>query len=85
MTGRLTARRSREFYEEGSERGGFGRFCRTTLGLEPMTLVKAYGLGTEDPEVEVLAEFPDTKVNEATVAHWTDNWTQTWESRFAKR
>ena len=64
---------------------GFGRFCRQSLGLEPMTVVKAYGLGKEDPEQEVLAEFPDAKPDEAKTAHWADNWKQNWDRRFAKR
>ena len=61
---------------------GFSRLCRDTLGLEPMTLVKAYGLGAEDPGAEVLAEFSDATVNEATAAEWAGKWTRNWDRRF---
>ena len=44
---------------------GFGRFCRKHLGVEPLTLLRAYGLGKEDPAAEVLAIYPDAKADEA--------------------
>jgi hypothetical protein len=37
---------------------GFGRFCRRHLGVEPLTLLHAYGAKWEDPAAEVLAIFP---------------------------
>ena len=64
---------------------GFARFCRGSLGLEPMTVAKAYGLGTEDPEQEVLAEFPDAKADEAKTAEWAEKWTGNWDRRFNRR
>ena len=36
---------------------GFGRFCRRCLGVEPLTLLRAYELGREDPAAEVLRQF----------------------------
>jgi len=34
---------------------GFGRFCRRHLGVEPLVLLRGYGLGSDDPAEEVLA------------------------------
>ena len=64
---------------------GFARFCRGSLGLEPMTVVRAYGLANEDPEQEVLAEFPDAKADEARAAEWAGKWTGNWDRRFNRR
>ena len=64
---------------------GFARFCRNSLGLEPMTVVRAYGLANEDPEQEVLAEFPDAKADEARAAEWAGKWTGNWDRRFNRR
>jgi hypothetical protein len=61
---------------------GFGRFCRRTLGLEPMTLVRAYGMGDQDPPAEVLASYPDAKADEAKAAEWAGNWAREWGWRF---
>jgi hypothetical protein len=62
---------------------GFGRFCRDAPGVEPMTLLAAYGLGREDPAAEVLASYPEAKADEAKAAEWAGNWTREWERRFA--
>jgi hypothetical protein len=64
---------------------GFARFCRGSLGLEPMTVVKAYGLGKEDPEREVLREFPDARADEAKAAEWAEKWLGNWDRRFEPR
>jgi len=64
---------------------GFGRFCREVLGVEPQTLLAAYGLWRDDPAAEVLAAYPDAKADEAKAAHWADNWRQNWDRRFATR
>jgi hypothetical protein len=53
--------------------------------LEPMTVVKAYGLAKEDPEQEELAEFPDAKADEAKAAEWAEKWTGNWGRRFNMR
>ena len=61
---------------------GFGRFCRESLGVEPLALMAALDLGREDPAAEVLAAYPDAKLDEATAAHWAENWRRNWERRF---
>jgi hypothetical protein len=57
---------------------GFGRFCRRHLGVEPVTLLTAYGLVRDDPAAEVLALYPDAKVDEAKAeeraVHWAGEW-----------
>src|SRR4051812_29424241 len=37
---------------------GFGRFCRRYLGVEPLTLLRAYELGRGGPAAEGLAGYP---------------------------
>ena len=63
---------------------GFGRFCRNHLSLEPMAVMSAYRLWQDDPAAEVLASYPEAKVDEAKAAEWAGNWTRTWERRFSK-
>jgi hypothetical protein len=62
---------------------GFGRFCRETLGIEPLTLVRAYGLQREDPAADVRAVYPDATPDEGESARLTERWTRSWEKRFA--
>jgi hypothetical protein len=64
---------------------GFGRFCRRSLGMEPMVLVTAFGFGTEDPAAEVLASHPDAAADEAKAAEWARNWARNWERRFSRQ
>jgi hypothetical protein len=63
----------------------FGRFSRRHLGVEPLTLLRAYGLAKEDPAAEVLATYPDAAVDEAKASHWEGNWGREWERRFEPR
>ena len=63
---------------------GFGRFCQTHLGIEPLVLMSAYRLITADPAEEVLASYPDAVVDEAIAEHWAGNWTREWKRRFLK-
>jgi hypothetical protein len=67
-----------------SQWDGFGRFCREVLALEPLTLLKALRLATEDPAAEVLASFPDAKVDEAKAAEWAQTWRRNWDRRFGR-
>ena len=60
---------------------GFGRFCRRCLGVEPLTLLRAYELGKEDPSAEVLATYPDAKFDEARAAEREGHWAGEWERR----
>lgn len=47
---------------------GFGRFCRNQLGVEALTLLRAYDLCKEDPAAEVRASCPDATADEARAA-----------------
>jgi hypothetical protein len=62
---------------------GFGRFCRQSLGLEPLVLMRAFGLGCGDVEAEVRAACPDAAISDAAAAAWAGQWTRTWQRRFA--
>jgi hypothetical protein len=62
---------------------GFGRFSRATLGIEPLTLVRAYGLQRDDPAEEVLTIYPDAKPDMPEVTRWIAKWSRGWERRFA--
>ena len=61
---------------------GFGRFGRRQFGVEPPTLLAAYGLGAEDPAAEVLAAFPDAKADDAKAEERSVHWAREWERRF---
>lgn len=62
---------------------GFGRFCRETLEMEPLALVRAYGLQREDPAAEVLRVYPKAAPEEAEATRWAAQWCRGWERRFA--
>jgi hypothetical protein len=61
---------------------GFGRFCQETLGMEPLTLVRAYGLQRDDPEVEVRSAYPDAMPDEGASQRHAEQWTRSWGRRF---
>jgi hypothetical protein len=61
---------------------GFRRFCLQHLGVEPLTVMSAYRLGSDDPSAEVLAAYPDAVVDEARAAEWEGNWSREWKCRF---
>jgi hypothetical protein len=50
--------------------------------MEPLTVMRAYGLLPEDPAAVVLAVYPDAAVDEAKAAEWEGNWAREWERRF---
>jgi hypothetical protein len=54
---------------------GFGRFCRETLGVAPLTLVRA--------AAEVVAAYADGAPVEAELTRWAERWTKSWKRRFA--
>ena len=60
---------------------GFGGFCRDVLGVEPLMLTAAFGLG-RDPAAAVLEAYPQIAVDEAEIARWTGEWARTWARRF---
>lgn len=43
---------------------GFARFCRDALGLEPVALLRAWGLGEADPTEVVRQAYPDAAPDE---------------------
>ena len=61
---------------------GFARFCRATLGMEPALLMRAWGLGLEDPAAEVRAACPDAAVDEAKAAEWAERFGVKWREHF---
>jgi hypothetical protein len=63
---------------------GFGRFCRRCLGVEPLVLLRAYGMVKDDPAAEVLALFPDAKADEGKAEERAMHWAGEWERRFAR-
>jgi hypothetical protein len=60
---------------------GFGRFCRDSLGVAPVTVFRAFGLGQQDPAVEVRSVYPTAKVDEATASEWARRWSWSWRRR----
>jgi hypothetical protein len=64
---------------------GFSRFCRRCLGVEPLTLLAAYGVRCEDPAAEVLAVYPYAKADEAKAEERAGHWAGEWERRFNGR
>jgi hypothetical protein len=61
---------------------GFRRFSREMLGMEPLTLVRAYGLQRKEPAAEVLGIYPDAEPDEAEATLWAAQWCGGWERRF---
>jgi hypothetical protein len=61
---------------------GFGRFCREVLGVEPLVLTAAFGLGQDDLAAEALEAYPVAAADEVDVARWAAEWTGTWSRRF---
>jgi hypothetical protein len=53
---------------------GFGRFCRDTLGMEPLTVTAAFGLQRDDPVVEVGKVCPQAAPDENEAAIWARSW-----------
>lgn len=63
---------------------GFGRFCRELLGVEPLVMTMAFGLGNGDPAADIRAARGDAEAHEAEVERWTAEWSWTWRRRFEK-
>jgi CheY-like chemotaxis protein len=61
---------------------GFGRLCRDVLGVEPLVLTAAFGLGRDDPAAMVLAAYLQAAVDEAAADRRAKRWTGTWRRRF---
>ena len=55
------------------------------LAVEPLTLVKALRLATEDPAAEASASYPDVQADEAKSAEWADIWKKNWDRRFGRQ
>jgi hypothetical protein len=63
---------------------GFGEFCRDALGVDPLTVVRAYGLQQVDPTVDVLTAYPDAVPDTAEAARWATDRARSWANRFAR-
>jgi len=63
---------------------GFDRFCRAALGLGGLTVIRAFGLGGNNPTREVAVAYPDARTNEAAAARFTAQWTRIWDGRFGR-
>lgn len=61
---------------------GFSRFCRDTLGLDALTLVRAYGLQQRDLATEVLRAYPDARLDEAEATRIAEQCRSSWARRF---
>jgi hypothetical protein len=60
---------------------GFGRFSRESLGLESITVFRAFGLGQQDPAAEVRLVHPMVEANEIAAAEWARRWARSWKRR----
>ena len=61
---------------------GFAGFCRETLSVEPLTLVRTYGLQPEDPAEEVRAKYSEAVPDEEEATQLAAQWTRSWGRRF---
>ena len=61
---------------------GFGRFCRDVLGVEPLVLSAALGVGGEDPAAEVQGACAQAAADDGEFARWTTECAGTWRRRF---
>jgi hypothetical protein len=57
---------------------GFGRFCDDCVGVDALTLVKAWRLLDADPTVEVRRLCPDAVADEARAAGWHASLGRAW-------
>lgn len=64
---------------------GFGRFCRQSLGVEPLTLMAAFGLERNDPAAEVREKHPEAEEDPRVASEWAECWTRNWSRRFTSR
>ena len=61
---------------------GFDRFCRDALGVDALTVIRAFGLEADDPAAEVGAAYPDARPDAAAAAVSAAQWAGTWYGRF---
>ncbi|MDB5328918.1 MAG: hypothetical protein JWP03_69 [Phycisphaerales bacterium] len=60
---------------------GFGRFCGESLGVDPVTVFRAFGLGHEDPAMEVRSAFPAARTDDTIAVEWARRWSWSWQRR----
>jgi hypothetical protein len=60
---------------------GFGRFSRESLGVAPVTVFRAFGLGQQDPAAEVRSVYSMAQEDEATATEWARRWARSWKRR----
>jgi hypothetical protein len=61
---------------------GFGRFCRSRLGLEPSAAVAAFGLPNVDVQEEMKTVCAGAQANEDNTTYWEQQWSRGWDRRF---
>ena len=61
---------------------GFGRFCRQTLGMEPLTVMRAWGLMEDDPAEVVRQVCPDVMADEVQAEERSAALLRPWVERF---
>jgi hypothetical protein len=60
---------------------GFTRFCRDAAEVEPMVLMRAWGLIDEDPAAEIAGLYPAANPDEVQAAAWRENLASCWIGR----
>jgi hypothetical protein len=61
---------------------GFTRFCSETAGVEPMVLMRGWGLIHEDPAAEIARLYPAAKPDSDQAEAWRENLASCWVGRF---
>jgi hypothetical protein len=63
--------------------GGVQPVLSRHVGLEPLVLTAAFGLG-DDPGAEVQGACPEAAAGELDVERWVAAWRATWRRRFGE-
>jgi hypothetical protein len=61
---------------------GFHRFCQDYFGIDPLMLLRAFGLEQDDPAEELRAAFPKAAADEAVSTTFRVQWGRSWRRRF---
>jgi hypothetical protein len=60
---------------------GFTRFCRDSAGVEPMVLMRGWGLIDDDPAGEIVRLYPHAESNQVQADAWRKNLAGCWVER----
>ena len=61
---------------------GYGRFCRDTMGMEPLTVMRAWGLMDDDPAEVVRQVCPEARADEVQAEERSAAMSRWWVERF---